>query len=85
VLPDTLVWVGSSIEPLTAGREVVVETPFGTFRGILSQAHVDGSDVRLRCLGHDIRLHRHSVSRVRSGEGERLAGRHGGPPAILWL
>jgi hypothetical protein len=77
--------VGSSTEPLTVGREVVVETPFGTFRGVLSQAHVDGTDVRLRYLGHDIRLHRHSVSRVRSREEGRPAGRHGGPPAVHLL
>jgi hypothetical protein len=74
--------VESSTEPLTVGREVVVETAFGTFRGVLSQAHVEGSDVRLRCLGHDIWLPRRSVSSVRSREGERLAGRRGDPPAV---
>ena len=48
---------------LTAGSEVVVETPFGTYRGVL--ANVQGSDVHLRCLGHDICLDCGSLSTVR--------------------
>jgi hypothetical protein len=50
-------------EQLKTGSEVVVETPFGTYRGVL--AHVQGPDVHLRCLGHDICLDRQSLSAVR--------------------
>jgi hypothetical protein len=57
---------------LTAGSEVVVETPFGTYRGVL--AHVQGADLHLRCLGHDICLDRGSLSAVHvvgTAPGER--------------
>jgi len=59
-------------ELLKTGSEVVVETPFGTYRGVL--AHVQGPDVHLRCLGHDICLNRHSLNAVRvvgAAPGER--------------
>jgi hypothetical protein len=59
-------------EQLKAGSEVVVETPFGTYRGVL--AHVQGTDVHLRCLGHDICLNRHALNDVRvvgTAPGER--------------
>jgi hypothetical protein len=48
---------------LAAGHEVVVETSFGTYRGVL--AEVQGTDVRLRCLGHDICVNRRSLHAVR--------------------
>jgi hypothetical protein len=50
-------------DDLPAGSEVVVETEFGTYRGVLAQ--VQGADVRLRCLGHDICLKRGSLNAVR--------------------
>jgi hypothetical protein len=59
-------------DQLETGSEVVVETPFGTYRGVL--AHVQGSDIHLRCLGHDICLDRQSLNAVRvvgAAPGER--------------
>jgi hypothetical protein len=60
------------------GKEVCVETSFGLYRGVLVRAYSEGSDVRLRYLGHDISLHHLLVNRVRpssSGPSEvRPAG-----------
>jgi hypothetical protein len=53
---------------MDAGTEVVVETAFGTYRGLLVQGYVRGAHVRLRYLGHDIWLHNRSVYAVRAAE-----------------
>jgi hypothetical protein len=57
--------VSPTRKPLVVGEEVVVETPFGLYRGVLVRAHIEGSDVRLHYLGHDISLHHSLVNRVR--------------------
>ena len=53
-------------ESLAAGSEVVVETVFGSYRGLLAQRHVKGSHVRLRSVGHDFWLHERSIITVRA-------------------
>jgi hypothetical protein len=55
-------------QALDAGKEVVVETVFGTYRGLLAQPYSEGTDVKLRCLAHDLWLDRKSVNRVRPAE-----------------
>jgi hypothetical protein len=55
-------------QQLDAGTEVVVETIFGTYHGRLAQPYTEGSDVIVRCLAHDLRLDRQSVSRVRPAD-----------------
>jgi hypothetical protein len=52
-------------EPLMVGEEVEVETSFGKYRGLLVRAHMEGADVRIRYLGHDISLHPCLVNGVR--------------------
>jgi hypothetical protein len=54
------------VETLETGMEVVVETTFGTYRGLLAQDYAKGSDVKLRCLGHDLWLHNRSVYGIRA-------------------
>jgi hypothetical protein len=53
-------------DELGAGVEVVVETAFGEYRGVLVQPHTRGSHVRLRSVGHDMWLHQHSINAVRA-------------------
>jgi hypothetical protein len=53
-------------ETFEAGADVLVETSFGTYRGLLAQGYVKGAHVRLRCLGHDMWLHNWSVYGVRA-------------------
>jgi hypothetical protein len=60
----------SQSNTLAAGSEVVVETVFGHYRGVLAQPHVRGSHVRLRAVGHDFWLHERSVNLVRKVGGE---------------
>jgi hypothetical protein len=53
---------------LDAGTEVVVETTFGTYRGLLVQPYAGGSHVKLRYLGHDLLLNMRSVYGVHPAE-----------------
>jgi hypothetical protein len=55
-------------QALDAGREVVVETVSGTYRGLLAQPYSEGTDVKLRCLAHDLWLDRKSVNQVRPAD-----------------
>jgi hypothetical protein len=50
---------------LAAGTKVQVETVNGCFRGTLIKSLKRDSDVELHCLGHDIRLDRRCIRRVR--------------------
>ena len=55
----------SRSDSLAAGSEVVVETIFGNYHGVLAQRHAKGSHVRLRSAGHDMWLHQRSITLVR--------------------
>ena len=57
----------SQSQALGAGSDVVVETVFGRYHGVLAQDLTKGSHVRLHCVGHDIWLHQRSVVLVRAG------------------
>ena len=54
------------VQVLETGAEVVVETTFGAYRGLLARRYTKGSDVKLRCLGHDLGLHNRSVYGIRA-------------------
>jgi hypothetical protein len=54
-------------DSLRAGTHVEVETTSGSsYRGKLTRSHDGHCDVELRCAGHNIRLLRFCVRRVRA-------------------